>query len=415
MEIAALPKSLGTRHACAILSDGSVRCWGDNSYGQLGTEAIENFTSVPQAVVDETGQPLHGAVEIALGSNQTCVRMEDATMRCWGRGDHGRLGDGSAESRAYAAPVMSAPGQVLQGVTQITAGLDFTCARLQDGTARCWGRGEMGRLGNGDIAEQAYPVPVHGDAQGTPLQDVVKVVSSANAEFACAIVDGPQEDRVPMCWGNAYTDLTSRIGRPGNRAHCPIPGLPLCTSYGDYADSVLTAPGGPPVDRVVDLVVGGYHGCALRDDGEMVCWGQNDFGGFAIGVAGSDTSSTYAVQAQVPVGALQTTSAFTSSCVHLSDGTAACWGGRSTEHFGEVTPGGYHLPVRIPSEADPLVASWVGLGGGSNQFTCLQISPTEIRCAGSNTHGQLGHLRYDEGPSGPAEIWSSFDEPLGWR
>jgi len=139
----------GNSHMCARLTDGTLRCWGSNTWGALGDGTTTERDS-PVAVMGLTG-----AVEIAAGSGHTCARLTDALMRCWGWNAYGQLGDGTAGERHLPGPTIA-----LSGLVEIAAGGNDTCARLTDGSMHCWGSNEYGKLGDGTTTERHTPVPV---------------------------------------------------------------------------------------------------------------------------------------------------------------------------------------------------------------------------------------------------------------
>jgi hypothetical protein len=122
--------SAGVSMTCALVVDASVHCWGYDAWGALGDgEASDEPQTVPTAVVG-----LADAVQISLGNYHSCALLRDGTVRCWGLNQRSEVGDGTTELRA--SPVRAT---ALEGVVEIAAGLDITCALVQDGTVRCWG------------------------------------------------------------------------------------------------------------------------------------------------------------------------------------------------------------------------------------------------------------------------------------
>ena len=142
----------GSMHTCALLAGGTVSCWGDNFWGQLGTGAM----SLDPAPAPVPVRDLSGVTAIAAGGDHTCALLADGTVRCWGSDDHGQLGNGStAELLAVPTAV-----QGISGATAITAGNLLSCALLGDGTIRCWGDDEFGELGDESTGHTAVATPV---------------------------------------------------------------------------------------------------------------------------------------------------------------------------------------------------------------------------------------------------------------
>jgi alpha-tubulin suppressor-like RCC1 family protein len=148
--------STGDEDTCVILDDGTVRCWGFGFDGQLGygnqSNEGENSTDTPDMLAPVDLGPGRKAVAISAGSAHTCALLDDGSVECWGYGAYGRLGYGNTsnvgnsptDTPGMVGPVNLGPGRI---AVAITAGGMHTCARLDDGSIRCWGYGANGRLG----------------------------------------------------------------------------------------------------------------------------------------------------------------------------------------------------------------------------------------------------------------------------
>ncbi len=132
----------GNNHTCALRADGVVRCWGDNSTGQLGT----GDTTSSLTPVTVTGLPAD-IVSIAAGDNQTCALTSGGGVKCWGNNADGQVGDGTTIQRNAPVDVVG----LGSGVTTIGAGDNHTCAGLAAGGIKCWGWASSGQLGNGTL------------------------------------------------------------------------------------------------------------------------------------------------------------------------------------------------------------------------------------------------------------------------
>ena len=144
----------GFGHTCAILDDATVRCWGFGSDGRLGTGNTNSVgdDEVPRMVapVDLGPGRTARAIHAGSGSEHTCAILDDGSVRCWGLALFGQLGYGNTNSIGDdEVPRMVAPVELGSGrtATAISAALQHTCARLDDMSVRCWGRGANGRLG----------------------------------------------------------------------------------------------------------------------------------------------------------------------------------------------------------------------------------------------------------------------------
>jgi alpha-tubulin suppressor-like RCC1 family protein len=150
--------SSGDRHVCALSENGRVKCWGAGDAGQLGLGDTRSRGTSP----DDMGAALpavdlgHGqvAVDLDCGSNHCCARMVQNTMKCWGDNSQGQLGYGDLVSRGTDAGSTGdnlpfVPTLPHERVLSLLVDGDRTCARTDSGL-RCWGRNRSGELGYGD-------------------------------------------------------------------------------------------------------------------------------------------------------------------------------------------------------------------------------------------------------------------------
>jgi alpha-tubulin suppressor-like RCC1 family protein len=191
----------GTDVSCAVLADTTVRCWGFNLDGQIG-DGTKTERHSPTVVLNGNGTgPLSNVAQVTVGTSHVCALIKDGTARCWGEG--GELGDGTNAPRLRPVIVKNVAGTgPLRTITQINAGGHQTCARLTDGTARCWGMG--GALGNGHRSSR-LPVKVLNPAGTAPLTGVTQI--TVGELHSCARIS----DGTARCWGvNTNGDLGDR-------------------------------------------------------------------------------------------------------------------------------------------------------------------------------------------------------------
>lgn len=161
---------------CAILSDGSVRCWGWNNEGQVG-DGTKESRKKPVRI-----PALQGAVSITTGVQHSCAVLGDHSAVCWGANASGQLGDGTTAPRLVPTAVKG-----LSNVSALALGDAATCALLQNGTISCWGSGVFA-----------------GDGASTPHLAPAAVPSIASVSAIAASKDSVCVRRpfgVVTCWG----------------------------------------------------------------------------------------------------------------------------------------------------------------------------------------------------------------------
>jgi len=130
----------GGYHACAMLADRTVRCWGRNVRGQVGDGTSNSPVTQPHIV-----SGLNSAVTLSLGSYHSCALLQDATVQCWGDSDHGQIG---AQGLAFSPVPVTVSG--IANAVRVGTGFQHSCAVLSDGTVRCWGNNAFGQLQRND-------------------------------------------------------------------------------------------------------------------------------------------------------------------------------------------------------------------------------------------------------------------------
>jgi alpha-tubulin suppressor-like RCC1 family protein len=147
--------SLGLFHSCALTTTGGVKCWGRNATGQLGNGA----NSDANAPVDVNGLTT-GVQSISSGSGHSCALTAAGGVKCWGNNSSGQLGDGSTTSSNVPVDVSG----LSSGVTALAVGALHSCAVLTNGSIKCWGENANGQLGDGTSLDSSAPVDVLGVA-----------------------------------------------------------------------------------------------------------------------------------------------------------------------------------------------------------------------------------------------------------
>lgn len=339
--------STGQYHSCAVAGDGTVRCWGSNTFGQLGTGSQGQESPTPVQV-----QGLSDAVQVAAGSNFACALTKAGAVSCWGANTSGQLGNGT--KKASPAPV--AVKGLDQGVAGIAAGNQVACARLVDGTARCWGSNAHGQLGDGAVADSNEPHTVVG------LKDVTSISAGAGVGgHACAVT----ADGVAHCWG------ANAAGQLGNTTSTNVPAPAAVQGDGMGATKAVAGKDGS---------------CGVTDKGAAVCWGTNTDGQLGTGTPGGSavpvpvkglTAGVTAIDAGSPTGKER--------CA-VQQGKVLCWGtpAGSSSSLGNGTTRPSATPVEVSSVSDVRSVS-VG-----TSHACALDTSEKVWCWGGNLNGQVG-------------------------
>ena len=326
--------ALGSTHACALLDDGTVRCWGDNrgppNSRKLGGSSTAASSSIPLKVSDLTT-----AVGITAASNHTVALLKDGTMKYWGIVDEydsvfaSELQADAAEARNIvgitAGGLMSyclflADGMVrcddyflsaLGPMNAVAVAIgNYHLCLLQDGTVQCAGANTDGELGDGTTTDSDVPVTV------ANLTDVVAI--SAGYYHTCAVLTGG----AVKCWGG------NDFGQLGNGSTTPSP-VPVAVST---------------ITNAVAVVGGGVHTCAVLTDGTVRCWGDNRNGQLGDGTT---VDSSVPVTVRNIASPAAVVAGGSSTCAVLSDRTATCWGGNGYGQLGDGTTSDSPVPLAV--------------------------------------------------------------------
>ena len=143
----------GGSHTCALTSGGAVKCWGSNFYGSLG-DGSDITNPVPVAVKGLESR----VTALAAGNGMACALISDGGVKCWGINNRGQLGDGTQIDRNVPVTVSG----LERGISAIGAGANHACAVTTTGGVKCWGENYYGKLGDGSNTTRLVPVDVAG-------------------------------------------------------------------------------------------------------------------------------------------------------------------------------------------------------------------------------------------------------------
>jgi len=345
----------GSQHACALRDDETLWCWGANGQAQLGV----GTTADAPAPARVSG--LTEVTAVGAGQTHTCAVTRAAGLYCWGSNTSGELGttEGAAVSMPARVPIVTDP-------ISVSAGVQYTCAVRKSGGVYCWGENNVGQLGQGGTNDLSAPVAVTGLVTGAAI--------AGGSAFACALTT----DQAVFCWGD---DHDGQLGI-GSGVVQPLP---------------VAVPG---VSHARTVAAGGAHTCAATEtaatastpiERHTLCWGADQAGQLGDGVT-DDRARPESVAVDLGARALAAGAAHT--CAVAGDGGLWCWGRGSA---GQLGLGPSRLfDVRLPTQVMTLIGTGQTVSAGATH-TCVLVptgDPTQggpsYVCFGANDHGQLG-------------------------
>ena len=330
----AVTVAAGVLTTCAILDDDSLKCWGWNRNGQVG-DGTTTDRHTPTAV--NLGQGVTVKM-VRPGREHNCALLGDNSIKCWGRNNHGQIGDGTTTDRSN--PTAVDLGQ--SGVTAFDGGWHSACALLEDNSVKCWGPNFYGQIGDGSVTQRNTPVAISFPGDKSALS------VSVGGNHACAVLD----DNSLACWGsNAYGQLG--VDASSNEA-CTVGGV-------DY-DCVKTP---TPVDlgegqKAMAVTIGDEHTCALLDDHSVKCWGRNREGHLGDGTIVDKSVPTAVDLGGRAVAAISAGSY--SSCALFENGHVTCWGNNENGQLGTGEYASVLTPRKVNTGEDTVTAIDGGLG-----------------------------------------------------
>lgn len=384
--------SAGPGAACSLLAEGTPYCWGSSAPG-LSADAGDSEVATPQPVgllrrsaleagfagsglcalgargevfcthAEAAGTPvrvagLSDAVRLHLGRSEQCAARRDGSIACWGGATEGQAS--SSGMRPGAAPV---PG-LERDTAELVFGQRHTCARKQDGSLLCWGDNSAGQLGTGDTLSRRHPSPAR---LAGPVDSV-----ALGQTHSCAVL----RDGSVHCWGKSEYGALGR--GPEGRSHqsllpVRIEGLgPAARVFAGYDKTVVKARdgglfyfgGGALLDSafgrsstfrplrlvslgtdVAEVVFGGRHACARKQDGAVFCWGEERSLGAPLNRPPVPAQPVRVTGLPADVTALTAGDAFT--CALTGRGAVYCWGEGSAGQLGQGKKASSLSPVRV--------------------------------------------------------------------
>ena len=329
-------------NTCVTTTAGGVKCWGSNTFGQLGDGTLIDS----RTPVDVSGLS-NGIAAISTGLYHSCAITKAGGAKCWGYNGLGELGDGTDIDRLMPVDVVG----LSSGVASIASGNQHTCALTTIGGVKCWGTSYFGQLGGGNNISRLKPTDVLGITSGA------KSVAAGGAH-SCAVTSAGGA----KCWGNG------QYGQLGN---------------GQVGDSAYPLDVSGLASGVAAVGAGYLHSCALTTVGGVKCWGSNVFGRLGDGTTIERLTPVDVLGLASGVAAISVAEWHT--CALTTAGRVKCWGYNEDGRLGDGTTTNRSAPVDVSGPARVTTAMAAGTG-----HTCDLASTGGVKCWGYNLRGQLG-------------------------
>lgn len=303
----AVRMSGGYQFTCALLEQGSIKCFGYNRWGQLGTGA--SSCTYPEGASDCTRVAgIDDALDVAAGGAHACAVRAGGSVECWGLNNHGQLGQGNLDLGETPVP-LPVPG--IDTAFAVASGSRFSCALVDDGAVKCWGRNNQGQLGLG--AASADP--------GVPTPSAVSGVADATAivagdSHACVLHSSGDVS----CWGQ---EDYGALGTPE-----------------DALNSFRATPAALGFSDGIGLAAGDLHTCVLHADGAVRCFGENYYGQIGDGTNRNRSFTPVTVQNVASASALAAGGQHTCARVSQDPVNVKCWGSGNFGQIGNGAVGG---------------------------------------------------------------------------
>ncbi len=335
--------SAGAQHSCLMRTNGTVWCWGNSAFGQVGTGSSSAINAQPAQVSGA------GFTRVSGGEEHTCAITSGGQASCWGNGLFGRLGTGSTASSLTPSAVIGG-----NSFTRIAAGSGFSCALDGGGAAWCWGF--AGLVGDGSRTQRTSPTAVSG---GRSYSEI-----AAGRTSTCALSSGST-----WCWGsgdNGQLGNGPKTGSPGTTWESLVPVSVIGGAF-------IALSSGSGINN---------HFCGLDAAGAAWCWGRGLSGQIGDGAL-TDRDAPVRVSTSVRFTAISAGGAHT--CAIAVDATAWCWGAR--DRVGSALQG---LPVNVTTPIQVFGnRAYTSISAGATH-TCARAADGTW-CWGTNTSGQLGN------------------------
>lgn len=371
----------GGYHTCAILNAGNIKCWGNNSFGQLGqgnTDTIGDDEHPSFIDALDFGQKVTDA---AGGLYHTCVLLEDGSVKCFGDNSKGQLGLGHTDNigdneTLEAFESVPLPSKALK----VYAGTNYNCALLDNQRVKCWGENNFGQLGYGHTNNLGDDENVSSYGYVDIGSNVIKMDISTISYHTCAVLSSADL----KCWGlNNQGQLG--YGHTNNLGDNELP-----SSYGNVSFG----------HKVLQVATGFLHTCALSEGQQIRCFGNNSNGQTGLGVVqtiGDDEAADSAPYLDFGnSGSQMVATGNFHTCAIGIDNKAYCFGQGNKGQLGLASTNKIGDDEAVLGNSELQIDISLNQVAAGTQHTCvLTKDEGKIICFGDNESGQLGYANMD--------------------
>ena len=365
------------------------------------------------ALIDASGASTQSQARmryITAGDNHTCIVLSDNSVKCFGMGADGQLGNAAIDNIGDGVGAIVATSSTVslgagRTVRSISAGASHTCALLDNATVKCWGSGLYGRLGYEDSADRGNSTGQMGDSLPAVALGTGRTALqiSVGSQHSCALLDNYSV----KCWGRGtYGQL----------------GIGSTATIGDGAGEMgnsLVAVAFAAGRSARFIAAGSNHTCAILDNASVVCWGRGSSGQLGQGAItniGHSGSATVAVTPAIDLGSGRTALALSAgdahTCAILDNATIKCWGSGSNGRLGSGATN--NLGDGAGEMGNSLGIVDVGAGRTARAIsagiahTCAVLDNATVKCWGNGGYGKLGYENQNDLGDGAGEMGNNL-------
>lgn len=394
--------SAGSGHTCAITGDAQLKCWGGNWSGQIGSGTAGDAERTPVDVIEIPG----GVETITAGSSHTCAVTISGGLKCWGDNQRGQLGDGTGGDKDAFSPTPIDVADLGSAVVTVAAGSSHTCALTVPGGVKCWGRNDYGQLG-AQSSEECFLIGPLTIASGDGRPEGAEFVPCSTRPLDVAGLD---DDIEAIALGSSHSCALTTGGQVkcwglNHRGQLGVATEEECVQIGSLRCSRTPVEVTELPDGVIGITAGADHTCALLETGGVLCWGDNFRGQLGTEMAVTcepsllPCSTTPIAPDGLEDGIVAIDAGSAHTCALTEEGQVMCWGQNGAGQLGDGTGGTRSfdygsVPVDVcvggrPNPCRTTLLGAVAIAAGG-EHSCALMTTGGIWCWGGNGSGQLG-------------------------